>query len=90
MGIFPAAPIMEMKVFSGSDCGWTYASNLIIAVDKCVTSGANIISMSLGGSFASSSEKAAFAKYRSQGVLSFAAEEMTVSVHIVILPHMIP
>ena len=73
MGIFPGAPIITMKVFSGNDCGWTYASDLIVAVDSCVKSGASIISMSLGGSFASKSEEAAFAKYRSQGVLSFAA-----------------
>lgn len=50
-----------VKVFDAS--GWAYSSTLTNAVTKCVNAGANVISMSLGGSLSSRTEKAAFEKY---------------------------
>ena len=61
-----------VKVF-GDSCGWTYSSSLVAAADQCVANNANIISMSLGGSFKSRFEQTAFNNYNNQGVLSVAA-----------------
>lgn len=60
-----------VKVF-GAD-GWTYSSSLTTAANKCGTAGANVISMSLGGSRASRTEQRAFDKLLSNGVLPIAA-----------------
>jgi subtilisin family serine protease len=62
-----------VKVFDAA--GWAYSSTLTNAVTKCVNAGANVISMSLGGSFSSRTEKSAFDKYYAAPyqVLSIAA-----------------
>jgi len=63
-----------VKVF-GAD-GWAYSSTLTAAVDKCAAAGANVISMSLGGSLSSRTESNAFDKYykrTSNSILSIAA-----------------
>ncbi len=63
-----------VKVFDAA--GWAYSSTLTAAVDKCAAAGANVISMSLGGSFSSRTESAAFDKYYRRSVdsiLSIAA-----------------
>ena len=60
-----------IKVFNAS--GWGYSSSLVAAVDDCVAAGANVVSMSLGGSGSSTTERNAFNNYYSQGVLSIAA-----------------
>ena len=60
-----------IKVF-GAD-GWAYSSTLVDAGMRCEEAGANVISMSLGGSFASSTEETYFAAADSRGVLSIAA-----------------
>lgn len=60
-----------IKVFNES--GWGYSSSLVAAVDECVDSGANVVSMSLGGSNSSNTERNAFANHLSNGVLSIAA-----------------
>jgi subtilisin family serine protease len=61
-----------IKVF-GKD-GWAYSSTLASAANKCGTAGANVISMSLGGSFSSRTEQKAFdTLYTSKNVLSIAA-----------------
>ena len=49
-----------IKVF-GAD-GWAYSSDLIAAHDACVTAGADITNMSLGGSFKSRTEDRAFGR----------------------------
>ena len=61
-----------VKVFNDSG-SWAYGSDLIAAVDQCVTAGANVISMSLGGSGSSTAEQNAFDQALSNGVLSIAA-----------------
>jgi len=61
-----------VKVFDDSG-GWTRSSDLIDALDSCVANGADIVSMSLGGSYESSVEAQAFADALANGVLSVAA-----------------
>jgi subtilisin family serine protease len=60
-----------IKVF-GAD-GWAYSSTLASAANKCGAAGANVISMSLGGSFANKTEQRAFDALAAKGVLSIAA-----------------
>jgi serine protease len=65
-----------IKVFGNdttSSCSWTYSSNLIAAANACQSAGANVISMSLGGSFSSTTERNAFQGYYDNGILSVAA-----------------
>lgn len=61
-----------VKVFDDSG-NWTRSSDLIDALDACVANGADIVSMSLGGSYESSVEAQAFADALANGVLSVAA-----------------
>ncbi|CCO49511.1 Alkaline serine protease (VapT) [Vibrio nigripulchritudo SOn1] len=60
-----------IKVFSES--GWTYSSGLVKAVDTCVSNGANVVNMSLGGNKLSVTEKAAFKRHSDNGVLFIAS-----------------
>jgi len=61
-----------VKVF-GEDGAWTYSSNLSNAAKKCQAAGANIISMSLGGSLNNPLESKTFQKLYDAGILSIAA-----------------
>lgn len=60
-----------VKVF-GADA-WAYSSTLAAAANKCRDAGANVISMSLGGSFSSRTEQRAFDDLLANNILSFAA-----------------
>lgn len=60
-----------VKVF-GADA-WAYSSTLTSAANKCRDAGANVISMSLGGSFSSRTEQKAFDALLANNILSFAA-----------------
>ncbi|WP_396269029.1 S8 family serine peptidase [Ideonella sp.] len=60
-----------VKVF-GAD-GWAYSSTLSNAAKKCQAAGANIISMSLGGSLNNPLESKVFADLQAAGILSIAA-----------------
>lgn len=60
-----------IKVFNES--GWGYTSDLVDAVDDCVDNGANVVTMSLGGSSYSATEKNALAAHQNNGVLLIAA-----------------
>lgn len=85
VGVNPSGQIglHIVKVFGGSDCAWTYSSDLVDAAYTCANAGADIISMSLGcsdsgrgGPFscASSTEDAAFQDLNDNyGILSIAA-----------------
>jgi subtilisin family serine protease len=73
VGVTPGTvSIYVVRVF-GNDGAWAYSSTLIDAANRCNTAGANIISMSLGGSTSNNTEKNGFANLYSQGVLSIAA-----------------
>jgi len=61
-----------VRVFGG-DCAWAYASDLVAALDQCTAAGANVVSMSLGGTFKSRTEDRAFKNAYGAGVLSVAA-----------------
>ncbi len=60
-----------VKVFGAS--GWAYSSSLASAANQCASYGANVISMSLGGSGSSTTESNTFANLASRGILSIAA-----------------
>ena len=73
VGVMPNqnANIHVIKVFNAS--GWGYSSSLVSAVDTCVNNGANVVTMSLGGSSSSNTEKNALAAHENNGVLLIAA-----------------
>ncbi|EOD15185.1 hypothetical protein EMIHUDRAFT_245984 [Emiliania huxleyi CCMP1516] len=87
VGVYPGAPDLKIvKVFGevgllddpstwlvNEACGWTYASEVVDAAQRCVGSGAKILSMSLGGGFSSDFERDAFQKFFNDGILSIAA-----------------
>ena len=60
-----------VKVFDAA--GWAYSSSLTSAANKCAAAGANVISMSLGGSRLNKTEERAFNTLASANVLSIAA-----------------
>jgi subtilisin family serine protease len=60
-----------VKVFGAE--GWAYSSTLATAANKCGAAGANVISMSLGGTFKNRTEERAFNTLAANGVLSIAA-----------------
>ncbi|WP_076408775.1 S8 family serine peptidase [Shewanella sp. UCD-KL12] len=73
VGVMPnqTANIHVVKVFN--EAGWGYSSSLVSAVDTCVNNGANVVTMSLGGSSSSTTEKNAMNAHESNGVLLIAA-----------------
>jgi len=75
VGVAYNAKIHIVRVFSsGSGCGWSYASGIIAAVEECQRAGANVISMSLGGSGQSTNEADKFKSlFEEFGILSVAA-----------------
>lgn len=79
VGANPGVRLHVVKVFGNDDlvedgsCGWTYASTLVAALNDCVAHGADVVSMSLGGSARSRTEEQAFSAALADGVLSVAA-----------------
>ena len=73
VGVSPDVDLYIVQVFDGPDCGWSFSSTLVDAALLCRDAGADIISMSLGGSFSSNSENNAFEDLFNQGLLSIAA-----------------
>ncbi|KGJ90249.1 S8 family serine peptidase [Thalassotalea sp. ND16A] len=71
VGMAPGADLHIIKVFNAD--GWGYSSDLAHAADKCTAAGANIISMSLGGGGANSTEENAFKAFTAAGGLVVAA-----------------
>ena len=71
VGMAPGVPLHIIKVFNAS--GWGYSSDLAHAAGKCADAGANIISMSLGGGGANSTEEGAFDDFIANGGLVLAA-----------------
>jgi subtilisin family serine protease len=74
VGVLPNKKIKLhiVKVF-GDDGAWAYSSSLAVAAQKCQAAGANVISMSLGGSLPNSTERTTFANLQTAGILSIAA-----------------
>ncbi|WP_144212987.1 S8 family serine peptidase [Shewanella donghaensis] len=73
VGVMPNqnANIHVIKVFNAS--GWGYSSDLVAAVDICVSNNANVVTMSLGGAGSNNTERNALAAHESDGVLLIAA-----------------
>lgn len=74
VGVMPSGQINIhiVKVF-GDSCSWTYSSSLVNAANQCSQAGANVISMSLGGSVKSIFEQRAFDDLYKNGILPVAA-----------------
>jgi serine protease len=74
VGVTPGTVELYIVRVFGDDGTWAYSSSLIDAAYKCRDAGANIISMSLGGSRSNNTEKNGFASlYNTNGILSIAA-----------------
>ncbi|HSP77696.1 MAG TPA: S8 family serine peptidase, partial [Myxococcaceae bacterium] len=73
VGVLPNGVNLHIVKVFGDDCSWTYSSDLADAANRCVAAGANVISMSLGGSLKNRTEENAFKSADSKGVLSVAA-----------------
>ncbi|MBW6466962.1 MAG: S8 family serine peptidase [Brevefilum sp.] len=61
-----------VKIFN-NDGVWTSSSDLVAAIYECQSGGANVISMSLGGTFKSRTEEKAFNALYSGGILHVAS-----------------
>lgn len=64
--------IHNVKIFNDSG-NWTYASNLIQAIQSCKDAGAKVVNMSLGGSQGSATEQNAMQQFFDNGLLLIAA-----------------
>ena len=73
VGVTPGTVNLYIVKFFADDGNATYASNLVDALNRCRSAGANVVSMSLGGSRSVRTEKTAFANAYAAGVLSIAA-----------------
>ena len=71
IGMAPGVPLHIIKVFN--DAGWAYSSDLAEAASHCADAGANIITMSLGGGAANTTEENAFKEFTNNGGLVLAA-----------------
>lgn len=71
VGMAPGVPLHIIKVFNAE--GYAYSSNLAQAANLCGAAEANIISMSLGGGGANSTEENAFKDFTANGGLIVAA-----------------
>jgi serine protease len=73
VGVLPNGVNLHIVKVFGDDCAWSYASTLADAANRCVSAGANVISMSLGGGTKSRTEETAFNNAWSAGLISVAA-----------------
>ncbi|WP_394129455.1 S8 family serine peptidase [Shewanella maritima] len=71
IGMAPGVDMHIIKVFNAE--GWGYSSDLAHAANLCSQAGADIISMSLGGGGANSTESNAFENFANDGGLVVAA-----------------
>lgn len=73
VGVTPGAvDYYIVKIFDNSGA-WTSASNLVAGINECQANGANIISMSLGGTSSNRKEQRAFDTLYANGILSIAS-----------------
>lgn len=73
LGVTPGTVQLYIVRVFGDDGAWAYSSTLIDAANRCAAAGANVISMSLGGSRSSRTEQTGFDALYAQGILSIAA-----------------
>ncbi|MCW8091779.1 S8 family serine peptidase [Alteromonas sp. ASW11-130] len=72
VGVYPGVSLHVVKIFDDNG-GWTYASDLIGAISQCQDAGANVVNMSLGGSYSSAAERDAMQAFENDGMLLVAA-----------------
>jgi serine protease len=71
-GVIGTDPNLHIvKVFNAA--GWGYSSDLVSAINKCVSNGSDVINMSLGGTGSSTSEQNGIQAAYDAGVLLIAA-----------------
>lgn len=73
VGIMPNTNVNLHIVKVFNEAGWGYSGDLSDAVDTCVSNGAKVINMSLGGTGSSTTEKNALQAAANTGVLLIAA-----------------
>jgi subtilisin family serine protease len=73
VGVTPGTVNLTIVKIFNDDGVWTTASNLVNAIYTCRDNGADVISMSLGGSSSSRKEQRAFDTLYAGGILSIAA-----------------
>jgi serine protease len=72
-GVLPYGVRLHIVKVFGDNCSWNFASGLVDALNKCRNAGANVVSMSLGGSTSSTIEQSAFQDAWNGGIISVAA-----------------
>jgi serine protease len=72
VGVYPGVDLHIVKIFNDQG-NWTSASDLIAGIQQCADAGANIVSMSLGGSGSSTAESNSMQNFVDQGVMLVAA-----------------
>ncbi len=72
VGVNKSVALHVVKFFNDS-CSANFGSSLVDAVNQCRQAGANVISMSLGGTASSETERQAFADAANAGILVVAA-----------------
>jgi serine protease len=73
VGVSPGAINYHIVKIFDNDGVWTSSSNLVSAIYECQTGGADVISMSLGGTFKSRTEEKAFNALYADGILHVAS-----------------
>jgi len=73
MGVLPNTKVNIHIVKAFNNSSWGYSSDLIDAVNNCVSNGAKVVNMSLGGPDSSTAERNAFQSIANQGVLLVAS-----------------
>jgi len=73
VGVLPNGINLHIVKVFGDDCAWSYSSTLADAANRCVSAGANVISMSLGGGTKSRTEETAFNNAWNNGLINVAA-----------------
>lgn len=73
VGVIPGTVNLYIIKFFNDQGNATYASDLVDGLNRCKAAGANVVSMSLGGSVYVKAENTAFQQAYNEGVLSIAA-----------------
>ncbi|PKO06433.1 MAG: peptidase S8 [Chloroflexi bacterium HGW-Chloroflexi-3] len=73
VGVTPGGTNLYIVKVFGDNCSWTYSSTLADAANRCEAAGADVISMSLGGTNKNVIEERAFNTLYNNGILSVAA-----------------
>jgi subtilisin family serine protease len=77
IGVVGVAPNSRLNLYIvrvfGNDGAWAYSSTLVDAATRCQNAGANVISMSLGGSVSNRTEQTKFDQLLKADILSIAA-----------------